>query len=68
MNKIKEKNNSKSFLEKNKIKVKTLNKAMEHQRIGDWDLWGKTGKYLNRKTGQTGRGVKNLLILLKREK
>lgn len=38
-----------------------------HLRIGDFDFWPSTGKYINRKTNRNGRGVMNLLVELKRD-
>lgn len=36
-----------------------------HYRIGDYDFWPTTGKYLNRKTNDKGRGVLNLIKKIK---
>ena len=43
------------------IKYEILNKENYHCRIGAFDFWPTTGKFYNRHTGQTGRGVKNLI-------
>lgn len=32
-----------------------------HYRIGDFDFWPSTGKYMERSTKKTGRGVFNIL-------
>lgn len=43
------------------IKYETLNEGNGHCRIGDWDFWPTTGKFLNIKTKEAGRGVFSLL-------
>lgn len=39
-----------------------------HFRVGDFDFWPSTGKYLNRKTKLMSRGVRNLLTHLDKDK
>ncbi len=65
---LKEENKKKKVLNhKNSIKILEgkgiyFTKLSEyHYRVGEYDFWPSTGKFLNRKTGTTGRGVFNLL-------
>lgn len=37
-----------------------------HFKVGDWDFWPSTGKYYNQKTGAKGRGVFNLIKIIKK--
>jgi len=32
-----------------------------HYKVGEYDYWASTGKFYNQKTGEKGRGVKNLI-------
>lgn len=48
------------FLESKGFEVKVLDKSISHYRIGDYDFWATTGKFINRKTKAKGRGVFNL--------
>lgn len=53
--------NSIAILEKRKLPFVTLNKACSHYRLGDYDFWATTGKFINRNTKVAGRGVFNLI-------
>jgi hypothetical protein len=53
--------NSLAMLRARGIKVETLNAAISHYRIGNFNFWPTTGKYYNPKTGEKGRGVRNLI-------
>lgn len=44
---------------------KTLNESVSHYRVGDFDFWPTTGKFYNQRTGQKGRGVRNLIRIVK---
>lgn len=46
------------------IEFVMLSESSSHFRIGDWDFWGTTGKFWNRKTQAKGRGVFELIKLL----
>jgi hypothetical protein len=50
-----------TILQKRGIKFQILNESNAHCRIGKWDFWPTTGKFINRKTHKTGRGVFNLI-------
>lgn len=54
-----------ALLNKRKIEYQVLNPSYGHYRIGEYDLWATTGKFLHRPTGETGRGIFNLLKLIK---
>jgi len=47
------------------ISYQVLNADIGHYRIGDYDFWPSTGKFINRKTKYTGRGVFNLIKRIK---
>lgn len=49
------------FLKDLGIAFRVLNEESSHYRVGDFDFWPTTGKFYNQKTGQKGRGVKNLI-------
>lgn len=53
------------FLTRNGVNVQVLNKNISHYRIGDYDFWATTGKFINRKTKKSGRGIKQLYKLIK---
>ena len=53
------------ILEKEGIKVKRFSDW--HYKVGDYDFWPTTGKFINRVTKEGGRGVFNLLKILKVE-
>jgi len=53
------------ILEKNEVPVEELSPT--HFRVGVYDFWPSTGLFINRKTGQRGRGVFNLLKKIKPE-
>lgn len=38
-----------------------------HLIVGQFDFWPGTGLFINRKTGKRGRGVRNLIKLLRSE-
>lgn len=46
------------------IEYQCLNEAVAHYRIGEYDFWPTTGKFMHRRSGKTGRGVHNLVKLL----
>lgn len=46
------------------IKFDTLSTGNWHLRLGDYDFWPSTGKFINRKSKRTGRGVRNLIRLV----
>lgn len=52
---------SMALLEEKGIEVLVLSENNGHCRIGDYDFWPTTGKFINRKTQQAGRGVFSLL-------
>lgn len=43
---------------------KIVQLSEHHYRVGDFDFWPSTGKFMNRKTKRLGRGVSRLLALL----
>jgi len=59
--------NSLAILKAKGIEVKVLNAGSRHYRVGTFDFWPSTGKFYNQKTGQKGRGVFNLIKLLKQK-
>lgn len=56
------------ILQDHGVAYETLNAAVSHYRIGDWNFWPTTGKFYNQKKAQGGRGVFNLLKVLRIEK
>jgi hypothetical protein len=54
------------LLEAGGIVVRKLNAETGHYRVGDFDFWPTTGKFYNQKTKLGGRGVFNLLKLVKK--
>ena len=59
------KENSLKLLNQREIKYICLSEGEAHYRIGDFDFWPTTGKFINRKTKKSGRGVFNLIKILK---
>lgn len=57
-----------AILEENGIDYVCLSEHSRHYRIGNWDFWPSTGKFYNFRTGEKGRGVFNLLEILKQKK
>lgn len=51
------------ILQRQKIPFETLSKAGSHYRIGEYDFWATTGKFIHRTTKKSGRGVFNLIKL-----
>lgn len=51
------------YLTQHGIKFESLNNGI-HLKVKDFDFWPSTGKFINRKTKQNGRGVFNLVKLL----
>ena len=43
------------------IKVLVLNEKTRHYRVEGFDFWPSTGKFYDQKTGEKGRGVKELI-------
>lgn len=61
-------NNRKSslkILQERGIKWELLNLETRHYRVEGFDYWPTTGKFYNQKTKQKGRGVFNLIKILK---
>lgn len=52
---------SMKWLEAAGIEYQILSPHGPHLRIGSYDFWPTTGKYINRLTKKTGRGILNLL-------
>ena len=55
-----------ALLERKGIPVRILNRDVAHCRVGEWDFWPTTGKFRNPKTGESGRGVFNLIKQLEK--
>lgn len=53
--------NSFRILASHQVNYQVLNSENNHLRIGDYDMWLSTGKFINRKTNKSGRGIFNLL-------
>ena len=45
--------------------IKYIKFSETHYRIGDYDFWPSTGKYWNKKINEKGRGIFNLLKVMK---
>ena len=60
------KEKSLAILKEKGIKVLELNKEQAHYRIEGFDFWPTTGKFYNQKTKQKGRGVFNLIKIIKK--
>jgi len=58
--------NSIAILFERGIEFRELNQATAHYRVGEFDFWPTTGKFYNQKTKQKGRGVFNLIKLIKK--
>jgi hypothetical protein len=43
------------------IKFEVLDVYSKHYKVGEFSFWPTTGKFYNPKTGEKGRGVKNLI-------
>lgn len=56
--------NSLSILDEHGYTLEELSHC--HYRIGDIDFWPSTGKFYNLATGEKGRGVENLIALIRR--
>jgi len=54
-----------TILLKNKIYPQRLEEY--HYRIGKFDFWPSTGKFINRQTKKTGRGVFKLIELINKQ-
>ena len=50
------------------IEYEILCATVCHYRVGPFDYWPTTGKFYNQKTGEFGRGVKNLIKRVKKIK
>jgi len=57
--------NSLKILQEKGITWQLLNDDTCHYRVGEFDYWPTTGKFYNQKTKQKGRGVFNLIKILK---
>lgn len=63
----KRKNNQKSsvqILKERKIAFEVMNEGNGHYRVGEYDIWVSTGKFVHRKNQVWGRGIFNLLKLI----
>lgn len=49
------------------IKFTVLNQNGPHLRVGAFDFWPSTGRFVHRKTNRWGRTVERLLALLRKE-
>lgn len=58
--------NSIRILEEQRIDYKILSEGAGHYRIGEYDFWPSTGKFINRMDGKSGRGVFELIKLIKK--
>jgi hypothetical protein len=47
------------------IKYEILSKQSSHYRVGRFNFWPTTGKFYDPKTGEKGRGVRNLINKVK---
>lgn len=47
-----------------KAKIEFMQLSEHHLRVGDFDFWPSTGKFINMKTLRRGRGVFSLLKIL----
>jgi hypothetical protein len=47
------------------IPFKVLSFSSSHYRVGSYDYWPSTGRFYDQKKQLGGRGVKNLITLLK---
>ncbi|TXH44284.1 MAG: hypothetical protein E6Q97_32940 [Desulfurellales bacterium] len=56
--------NSLDVLRAHGVMVEILSE--HHYRIGKFDFWPSTGKWLDRETGKYSRGITKLLIAIKR--
>lgn len=52
------------LLRKNGIHFECLSESVGHYRVGQFDFWPTTGKFINRLTKEAGRGVFKLIMLL----
>lgn len=50
-----------NILRKNGVYFQCLSDISGHYRVGEFDFWPSTGKYIERSTKKHGRGVFNLL-------
>jgi hypothetical protein len=55
------------MLQKHSIKFTILNEDGPHLRIGDYDFWPSTDKWIHRKTNKRGWTVDSLIDVLERE-
>ena len=53
------------ILKERGVPFETMNEGNGHYRIGEYDFWATTGKFIHRPTKKHGRGVFNLLKLIK---
>jgi len=53
------------LLARNDIEYETLNADIAHYRVGTISFWPTTGKYFDPKSGISGRGVQNLINIIK---
>ncbi len=55
---------STKILDERKINYQKL--TQWHYRVGEYDFWPTTGKFMHRASGKTGRGVFELLKLIEK--
>ena len=59
--KRKNKESSLQILKSKGVVYQCLSEGAGHYRIGEYDIWLSTGKFVHRPTGKYGRGIYNLL-------
>lgn len=50
-----------------KVPFQVLDEYSRHIRVSNYDFWASTGLYIHRETKRRGRGIFNLLKVLRRE-
>lgn len=63
--KVHNKKESLALLRYHGYEVECLDQFVHHYRVNGWSFWPTTGKFYDPKTGRKGRGVFNLLKILK---
>ena len=54
------------LLRRHGVEFICLSEKGRHYRIGEYDFWPSTGKFINRTTKESGRGVFNLIKLIRK--
>lgn len=57
---------SMAILRRNGVSYQLLDESTGHYRLGDYDFWPTTGRFMNRRDGEKGRGVFNLMKELRK--